>query len=227
MQILEKRFETLRRVGGFNSASALLANAASLLGIEKEVLRLEGRFHDQVQLVLQELRADAGHKVTNFLRYKQVLPPLSYRSVLRRACLELGLGVQKSEAADSLEERIVSHFLGSRWKPSSLEHRALLARELTRILRARHKEFGAPLKRILSTTLSLRTITKGKPKWAEQRTAAGLVATGIYAAMKLGEPDLAPRVMPCILVFALVRSEIETSTQRRNEAQAQAIHLSS
>lgn len=218
MNTIERRFEQLRQVAGYSSASARLLNAAFLLQTVKE-FEAAHAFHDQLQVIVQAFRVEAGHKVVNFLRYKKRLPPLSYRSVLRRAAKELGLSVLAKDDPERIEAMIVTRVLGLRepWDPVSPAHRERLTAELNRAFRELNLDLKAKLTRALTTGLtlsSLRKSIKGMPKWAKPGSAAGLIATGIYGAYKLGEPDYSKSVLPTILLFALARADLELALSR-------------
>ncbi len=44
---------------------------------------------------------------------------------------------------------------------------------------------------------------------------AGLIATGIYGAYKLGEPDYSRSILPTILLFALARADLALAQSPR------------
>jgi|GEM_PF-5893250 len=218
MQTIERRFENLRQLGGHKLASQRLSNAAFLLGYVKE-FEAAPSFHAQVKVVVQAFRVEAGHKAVNFLRHKKKLPPLSYRSVLRRAAKELALSVLAKDDPERIEAMVVTRILGLRepWDPLSSAHRERLTMELNRNFRELTLDLKTKLTRALSTGLSLNSIRrslKGMPKWAKPGSPAGLIATGIYGAYKLGEPNFARHVLPTILLFALARVDLELARSR-------------
>lgn len=215
MKTVERRFEQLRKAGGYNLAFARLSNAAFLLGYEKEV-NAEHAFHEKVKVVTQAFRVEAGHKVVNFLRYREVLPPLSYHSVIRRAAKEMGVPAMTKDPSDWIEEQVVRAALHLRepWDPRSEAHRERLKAELNRRMRTAKLDLKGKLTRALSTGLTLRSLKSGVPGlpyWAKRGTAAGILATGIYGAYKLGDPDYSRVILPSILLFALVRSDLEVA----------------
>lgn len=224
--MIERRFEQLRKACGSNAALERLSNAAFLLGYQKE-FDAAATYREKEELVAKAAGVEAGHKLANILRHKEVIPPLSYRSVVRKAARDLGIAVLKNDAAEDIEKKLVTRLLLLRddWDPASSAHRARLVAELNRAMRERNAGIKGKLTRALETGLqfnSIKTSLRGLPAWARKGSGAAIVASGLYGAYKLGQPNAERVLHPLILLMALARADIEAARVAGSDCSARA-----